>query len=180
METAVKTIWGVDPMHSEVEFKVKHLVISTVKGIFKEFSATIENEGEGFEKATFTFEANVESIFTNQSDRDNHLKSADFFDAANHPTLNFKSTSVTKKSQDTYKITGDFTIKGVTKSVELTAEFGGVATDPYGNVKAGFEITGIINRKDFGLTFHAVTEAGNIVVSDDIKLNVNLQFAKQQ
>jgi polyisoprenoid-binding protein YceI len=108
------------------------------------------------------------------------LKSADFFDVANYPTLNFKSTSVTKKSDDTYKIAGDFTIKGVTKTVELTAEFGGIATDPYGNVKAGFEITGTINRKDFGLTFHAVTEAGNIVVSDDIKLNVNLQFAKQQ
>jgi polyisoprenoid-binding protein YceI len=179
METAVKTIWALDLAHSEVEFKVKHLVISTVKGIFKDFSATIENEGEAFENATFTFEAKVDSIFTNQNDRDNHLKSADFFDVENHPTLNFVSTSVSKKSEDTFKITGDFTIKGVTKSVELTAEFGGIAKDGYGNVKAGFEITGTINRKDFGLTFHAVIEAGNIVVSDDIKLNVNLQFVKQ-
>jgi len=179
MSTLVKTTWAIDPTHSEVEFKIKHLVISTVKGIFKEFTGSVEVDGEDFSTAEFHFEANVDSIFTNQTDRDNHLKSADFFDVANFPKISFKSTAVAKKSEDTYAITGDLTVRDVTKSIQLTAEFGGVATDPYGNVKAGFEITGAINRKEFGLTFHAVTEAGNIVLGEDIKLNINLQFAKQ-
>ena len=179
MSTLVKTTWAIDPTHSEVEFKIKHLVISTVKGIFKEFTGSVDVDGVDFSTADFHFEANVDSIFTNQTDRDNHLKSADFFDVANFPKISFKSTAVAKKSEDTYAITGDLTVRDVTKSIQLTAEFGGVATDPYGNVKAGFEITGAINRKEFGLTFHAVTEAGNIVLGEDIKLNINLQFAKQ-
>jgi polyisoprenoid-binding protein YceI len=179
MSTLVKTTWAIDPTHSEVEFKIKHLVISSVKGIFKEFTGSVDVDGEDFSTADFHFEANVDSIFTNQTDRDNHLKSADFFDVANFPKISFKSTAVAKKSEDTYAITGDLTVRDVTKSIQLTAEFGGVATDPYGNVKAGFEITGAINRKEFGLTFHAVTEAGNIVLGEDIKLNINLQFAKQ-
>ncbi len=179
MSTLVKTTWAIDPTHSEVEFKIKHLVISTVKGIFKEFTGSVDVEGEDFTSAEFHFEANVDSIFTNQADRDGHLKSADFFDVTNFPKITFNSTAVTKKSDDTYMITGDLTVRDVTKSIQLTAEFGGVATDPYGNVKAGFEITGVINRKEFGLTFHAVTEAGNIVLGEDIKLNINLQFAKQ-
>ena len=179
MSTLVKTTWAIDPTHSEVEFKIKHLVISTVKGIFKEFTGSVDVDGEDFSTADFHFEANVDSIFTNQTDRDNHLKSADFFDVANFPKISFKSTAVAKKSEDTYAITGDLTVRDVTKSIQLTAEFGGVATDPYGNVKAGFEITGAINRKEFGLTFHAVTEAGKIVLGEDIKLNINLQFAKQ-
>jgi polyisoprenoid-binding protein YceI len=179
MSTLVKTTWAIDPTHSEVEFKIKHLVISTVKGIFKEFIGSVDVDGEDFSTADFHFEANVDSIFTNQTDRDNHLKSADFFDVANFLKISFKSKAVAKKSEDTYAITGDLTVRDVTKSIQLIAEFGGVATDPYGNVKAGFEITGAINRKEFGLTFHAVTEAGNIVLGEDIKLNINLQFAKQ-
>lgn len=179
MSTLVKTTWAIDPTHSEVEFKIKHLVISTVKGIFKEFTGSVDVDGEDFTTAEFHFEANVDSIFTNQTDRDNHLKSADFFDVSNFPKITFNSTAVAKKSEDTYTITGDLTVRDVTKTIQLTAEFGGVATDPYGNVKAGFEITGAINRKEFGLTFHAVTEAGNIVLGEDIKLNINLQFAKQ-
>jgi polyisoprenoid-binding protein YceI len=179
MSTLVKTTWAIDPTHSEVEFKIKHLVISTVKGIFKEFTGSVDVDGEDFSTADFHFEANVDSIFTNQTDRDNHLKSADFFDVANFPKISFKSTAVAEKSEDTYEITGDLTVRDVTKSIQLTAEFGGVATDPYRNVKAGFEITGAINRKEFGLTFHAVTETGNIVLGEDIKLNINLQFAKQ-
>ncbi len=179
MSTLVKTTWAIDPTHSEVEFKIKHLVISTVKGIFKEFTGSVEVDGEDFTTADFHFEANVDSIFTNQADRDGHLKSADFFDVVNFPKITFNSTAVTKKSEDNYTIIGDLTVRDVTKSIQLTAEFGGVAKDPYGNVKAGFEITGAINRKEFGLTFHAVTEAGNIVLGEDIKLNINLQFAKQ-
>jgi polyisoprenoid-binding protein YceI len=179
MSTLVKTTWAIDPTHSEVEFKIKHLVISTVKGIFKEFTGSVDVDGDDFTTAEFQFEAKVDSIFTNQADRDGHLKSADFFDVANYPKISFKSTEVTKKSDNTYTIAGDLTVRDITRTVHLTADFGGIATDPYGNVKAGFEITGAINRKDFGLTFHAVTEAGNIVLGEDIKLNINVQFAKQ-
>ena len=177
--TAVKTTWSVDPMHSEVQFKVKHLVISTVTGQFKEFSATIESAGEDFDGAKATFSAQIDSITTNNNDRDGHLKSADFFDAASHPTLDFESEKFIKTSESSYDIIGKLTMRGVTKEVVLKAEFGGIMTDPYGNVKAGFEIEGKVNRKDFGLNWSAVTEAGGVVVSDEVRLLLNLQFAKQ-
>ena len=173
------TTWSIDPTHSEVQFKIKHLVISTVTGQFNTFNGSLEATGDDFSGAKATFEASIDSISTNNADRDGHLKSPDFFDAANFPTLNFESTSFENKGGNDYKITGNFTIKGVTKEVTLDAEFGGIMTDPYGNVKAGFEITGKINRKDFGLSWSAVTEAGGIVVSDEVKLALNVQFAKQ-
>jgi polyisoprenoid-binding protein YceI len=173
------TTWSIDPTHSEVQFKIKHLVISTVTGQFNTFNGSLEAVGDDFSGSKATFEASIDSISTNNADRDGHLKSPDFFDAANFPTLNFESTSFENKGGNNYKISGNFTIKGVTKEVILDAEFGGIMTDPYGNVKAGFEITGIINRKDFGLTWSAVTEAGGIVVSDEVKLALNVQFVKQ-
>ncbi|WP_247233477.1 YceI family protein [Telluribacter sp. SYSU D00476] len=179
MEAAVKTTWAIDPTHSEIQFKVKHLVISTVTGSFKQFEGTVETEGEDFTTAQIQFSADVASIDTNQEQRDQHLRSADFFDAENHPKLTFVSTAVEKTGGDTYKITGDMTIKGVTKPVVLTAEYGGSMVDFYGNNKAGFEINGKINRKDFGLTWHAVTEAGGVVVADEVKLVINVQVAKQ-
>jgi polyisoprenoid-binding protein YceI len=173
------TTWSIDPTHSEVQFKIKHLVISTVTGQFNSFNGSLEAVGDDFSGSKATFEASIDSISTNNADRDGHLKSPDFFDAANFPTLNFESTSFENKGGNNYKISGNFTIKGVTKEVILDAEFGGIMTDPYGNVKAGFEITGKINRKDFGLTWSAVTEAGGIVVSDEVKLALNVQFVKQ-
>jgi polyisoprenoid-binding protein YceI len=173
------TTWSIDPTHSEVQFKIKHLVISTVTGQFNTFNGSLEAVGDDFSGSKATFEASIDSISTNNADRDGHLKSPDFFDAANFPTLNFESTSFENKGGNNYKISGNFTIKGVTKEVILDAEFGGIMTDPYGNVKAGFEITGKINRKDFGLTWSAVTEAGGIVVSDEVKLALNVQFVKQ-
>lgn len=173
------TTWTIDPTHSEVQFKIKHLVISTVTGQFNSFNGLLEAMGDDFSGSKATFEASIDSISTNNVDRDGHLKSPDFFDAANFPTLNFESTSFENKGGNDYKITGNFTIKGVTKEVTLDAEFGGIMTDPYGNVKAGFEITGKINRKDFGLSWSAVTEAGGIVVSDEVKLALNVQFVKQ-
>jgi polyisoprenoid-binding protein YceI len=173
------TTWSIDPTHSEVQFKIKHLVISTVTGQFNTFNGSLEAVGDDFSGSKATFEASIDSISTNNVDRDGHLKSPDFFDAANFPTLNFESTSFENKGGNNYKISGNFTIKGVTKEVILDAEFGGIMTDPYGNVKAGFEITGKINRKDFGLSWSAVTEAGGIVVSDEVKLALNVQFVKQ-
>lgn len=177
--TAVKTAWSVDPTHSEVQFKVKHLVISTVTGQFKDFSATLESDGDNFEGAKATFSAKIDSISTNNNDRDGHLKSADFFDAANYPILDFESEKFIKTGSSTYDIIGKLSMRGTTREITLKAEFGGIMTDPYGNTKAGFEIEGRINRKDFGLNWSAVTEAGGVVVSDEVRLLLNLQFAKQ-
>lgn len=176
--TETKTVWNIDPTHSEIQFKVKHLVISTVTGNFKSFDGRLEAEGDNFENADAYFEADIDSIFTNNEDRDNHLKSEDFFDAENYPKLTFESTSFEKTGDDTYKITGDLTIRDVTKEIELEAVHGGTVEDPYGNTKAGFEATGSINRKDFGLTWDAVTEAGNVVVGDTVKLQLNLQIVE--
>lgn len=166
-------------MHSEVQFKVKHLVISTVSGFFKSFEGTMETENDDFSGANISFALNIDSIDTNQSQRDEHLKGADFFDAAQYPQITFKSTSFTAEGDDEYKLTGDLTVKGITKPVTLDVEYGGQTTDFYGNTKAGFEVTGKVNRKEFGLTWDGVTEAGSIVVGEDIKLLINIQFAKQ-
>jgi polyisoprenoid-binding protein YceI len=168
------TKWVLDPMHSEIHFKIKHLVISTVTGSFKTFEGTATTDGDSFEGAQVDFSLDVDSLDTNQGQRDGHLKSAEFFDAEKYPKISFKSTSFTGD-----KLTGDLTIKDITKPVTLDVEFGGLATDFYGNVKAGFEVTGKINRKEFGLTWDGVTEAGAIVVGEDVKLIMNVQFAKQ-
>jgi len=175
---ATTTKWVLDPMHSEVQFKVKHLVISTVTGSFKKFEGTLETENDDLTGADITFTLDVNSIDTNQDQRDGHLKGADFFDAEKYPTISFKSTSFEKDGGD-YVLKGDLTIKDVTKPVTLIAEYGGVATDFYGNTKAGFDVTGKINRKEFGLTWDGITEAGSVVVSEEVKLIFNVQFAKQ-
>ena len=183
METAAATItkWVIDPMHSEVQFKVKHLVISTVTGFFRSFEGSMETDGDNFEDAKISFAIDIDSIDTNQSQRDGHLKSADFFDAEKYPQITFSSTSFKATGdEDEYKLTGDLTVKGVTKSVTLDAEFGGSADDFYGNTKAGFEVSGKINRKEFGLNMDVVTEAGSVVVGEDIKLMINIQFTKQK
>ncbi len=178
MSTETVTKWTIDPAHSEITFKVKHLVISTVTGKFTDFDASIETDNDEFENADISFEAAIESIETGNDDRDAHLKSEDFFNASEHPKMAFQSTSFKKTGDGEYKLTGDLTIRGNTREVELDAEYGGTVVDPYGNTKAGFDVTGKINRKDFGLTWSAVTEAGSVVVSDEVKLNLNVQFAK--
>jgi polyisoprenoid-binding protein YceI len=171
------TKWGIDPTHTEVQFKVKHLVIATVTGFFKKFSGSIESATDDFDGATASFSLDVNSIDTNQADRDAHLKSPDFFAADQYPTVDFKGT-IKKVSGNDYKLTGDLTMRGTTKAVELSAEFGGIMVDPWGNTKAGFEINGKVNRKDFGLNWSAVTEAGGVVVSDEVKLHLNVELAK--
>jgi polyisoprenoid-binding protein YceI len=174
-----KTVWTIDPTHSEVQFKVKHLVISTVTGNFKEFQGGLESNDEDFNGGEAHFEASIDSISTNQADRDNHLKSADFFDAENHPKLTFRQGKIEKTSNNEFTLNGLLSIRGVEKPVSLKAELGGIMDDPYGNRKAGFEISGKLSRKEFGLNWNAVTEAGGIVVGDEIKLQLNTQFVKQ-
>ena len=175
---ATASKWVIDPLHSEIEFKVKHLMISTVTGRFSEFTAKVDSENADFSDASITFSANVASINTGNEQRDGHLKSSDFFSAEQFPTLDFASTSF-KKYEDGYALNGDLIIKGITHPVVLHVEFSGIQIDPYGNTKAGFELTGKIKRKEFGLTWDAVTEAGGIVVSDDIKIACNIQLVQQ-
>lgn len=172
------TKWVLDPAHSELQFKVKHLMISTVTGSFNEFSAELTTDSEDFEHAAISFKAGVSSIDTGNKDRDGHLVSADFFNAEEFPSVSFVSTSF-KKADGDYKLEGDLTIKGVTKPVTLNVEFGGTAQDPWGNIKAGFTISGKINRTDFGLTYNAALETGGVMLSEDVRILGELQFAKE-
>jgi len=175
----METNWKVDTMHSEVGFKVRHMMISNVSGSFGSFDAHATTAGDDFTTAQLSFNADINSINTGVADRDGHLKSADFFDAESHPALTFTSTGITKINNETLEIAGHLQIKGQTHPVVLKAEFAGIAVDPYGQTKAGMTLSGSIKRSEFGLTWSAVTEAGNIVVSDDIKLGAELQFIKQ-
>ena len=175
--TAVKT-WVIDNAHSEVHFKVKHMMVSTVTGSFDEFEGTVTTDGDDFTTANISFSAKTASINTKIAQRDDHLRSDDFFNTEAYPNLTFVSKSFSSEGGD-YKLFGDLTIRDVTKEVALDVEFNGIAVDPYGQTKAGFEITGAINRKEFGLKWGAVTEAGSVVVADKVKLDVNVQLLLQ-
>jgi len=172
------TKWVIDPAHSELQFKVKHLVISTVTGSFKTFSGEVVSDTDSFENGKVSFNIDVNSIYTNQEQRDEHLKGTDFFDAATFPAISFESTSFTKASGDDYTLAGNLTMKGVTNPVEFNVEFGGSEKDNYGNVKYGFEVSGKVNRKEFGLTYNALTEAGGLALGEDIKVLANIQLVK--
>ena len=173
------TTWKLDPTHSEVQFKVKHLMITTVTGYFKQFDLEVDTEGNDFTKATrIEFSADVASIDTNNQQRDTHLKSADFFDAEKFGQIRFLGRNYETNGEEG-RLHGDLTIRGVTKSMTVNVEFGGIVVDPYGQTKAGFTVSGRISRKDFGLTWNAVTEAGQVVVSDDIRIHCEIQLVKQ-
>jgi len=174
-----KTTWVIDPSHSEIAFKVKHLMISNVKGSFSEFSGQVVTDGDDFSTAEISFQINPASISTGVADRDGHLKSPDFFDVENFKEIEFTSGKLTKTGDDEFSLSGNLSIKGVSQPVKLGVEFGGLMTDPWGNVKAGFNINGKINRKDFGLTWNAALEAGGVLVSDEIRLNLDVQLLKQ-
>lgn len=179
METATQTKWAIDPTHSEITFKVKHLVISTVTGKFNEFSGSLTQNGETLENAAIEFGAEIDSIATGVADRDNHLKSDDFFNAAEYPKMTFVGKGFTKTGEDNYQLTGNLTIRDVTKEVTLEVTHGGTVVDPYGQTKGGFEIVGTINRKDFNLSWSALTETGTVVVSEEVKLELNVQLVEQ-
>lgn len=174
-----KTNWKIDPMHSEVLFKAKHLMITTVTGQFKAFDLNVETEGDDFTKASsISFTADVDSLSTNNEQRDGHLKSPDFFDAASHPKVIFEGTKMEGTGSD-YKLHGNLTMRGTTLPIVLDVEYSGIVTDPYGQTKAGFTVDGKVKRKEFGLMWDAVTEAGSIVVSDEIKIHAEVQLVKQ-
>jgi len=172
--------WIIDHTHSEIQFKVKHLMITTVTGYFKTFNLEVETENEDFTTAKkIDFTADIDSITTNNEQRDTHLKSADFFKSDEHGKLKFEGKKYEKGADGDYILTGDLTIRGITKPVTVHVEFGGIVVDPYGQTKAGFTVAGKISRKDFGLTWNAVTEAGQVVVSDDIRIHCEIQLVKQ-
>lgn len=176
----MNTLWKIDPAHSEIQFKVKHLMITTVTGYFRKFDLTVETEDEDFtqaKKIEFTAEAN--SIDTNSEQRDTHLRSADFFDVEKFGQVRFTGKTLERSGED-YILNGDLTIRGVTKPVSVKVHFGGIVVDPYGQTKAGFEVEGKISRKEFGLVWNAMTEAGQVVVGDDIRVLCEIQLIKQQ
>lgn len=173
------TKWVIDPTHSEIGFKVKHMMFTNVSGKFSKFDATIESENNDFENATIEFTGAVDSITTGNADRDTHLLSADFFDAAQFPELKFSATSFTKVNEGEYELVGDLTLHGVTKSVKLSAEYSGLLTDPWGNAKIAFSLDGKINRKDWGLNWNSALETGGVLVGEEVRLVIELQFIKQ-
>jgi polyisoprenoid-binding protein YceI len=174
-----KTKWVLDPTHSEVTFKVKHLMITNVKGEFRQFSAEINTAGADFANASIKVAIDAASIYTNNTDRDGHLRSADFFDVEHFGELTFQGTSFKPAGDENYKLTGILTIKGTSKEVVLDVEFGGVNKDPWGNEKAGFSVSGKINRKDWGLNWNAALETGGVLVSEEVKIFAEVQFVKQ-
>lgn len=177
-EVITKQQWAIDPAHTDVQFKVKHLVITTVTGTFQSFSGSVASENDDFDQADVSFSLEIGSISTNNADRDAHLKSDDFFNAETYPQITFNNGILTKDSSGDYTLTGDLTIRETTKKVSLDVEYGGTVKDPWGNTKAGFEISGKINRKEFGLTWNATTEAGGVLVGEEVKILINVQLSK--
>jgi Uncharacterized conserved protein len=178
MKAQTKTKWTIDPSHSKIGFKVKHLMISNVMGNFREFEGQVTTNGNDLSTAVISFSLNSSSIDTEMADRDTHLKSADFFDAGNYPKITFSGSGLKDLGDNLYELTGDLVIKGVTKKVVLPVEFGGLMTDPWGNMKAGFSIGGKINRKEWGLNWNAALEAGGVLLSDEVKIICDVQLVK--
>jgi polyisoprenoid-binding protein YceI len=168
-------LYQIDPLHSDIGFKVKHLMISTVNGCFQKFNATMETSTEDFSDAVIKFECDVDSIYTNIQDRDSHLKSADFFDNETYPKITFASTSV-EKTGESYVVKGNLTIKDVTREIELAGSYNGNDVDHYGQTKYGFELEGKISREDFGLTFNIAGGKGSALIGNEIKLQISIQM----
>ncbi len=178
MKTKGKTKWSIDPSHSKIGFKVKHLMISNVFGNFREFEGEVITDGNDFTESVISVSIKSNSIDTEMSDRDNHLKSADFFDTENYSEISFDGSGLKSLGSDKYELTGNLSIKGIKKQVLLLVEFGGLMTDPWGNLKAGFSVDGKINRKDWGLNWNAALEAGGVLVGEEVRITGDIQLLK--
>jgi polyisoprenoid-binding protein YceI len=174
-----KRKWLIDADHSDVQFKIKHMVISNITGAFNNFQGGATTDRSHLEDAEVHLSVDVNSIDTNQELRDAHLRSADFFDTAQFPHIDFKSLYFRKIKGDKYSLTGNLTMKGITKPVELLAEYGGTVVDPNGKAKIGFEVTGAISRWEFGLSYNAVMEAGGFMLGEEVALFANIQLVEQ-
>lgn len=173
------TKWALDPTHSELGFKIKHLMISNVSGSLKSFEAEVETHGVDFTTAQINLSADMASISTNNDQRDAHLRNSDFFEVEKYPELKFTSTRAEKIDSDTFTLFGELTLKGVTRPVKLTVEFNGVTKDPWGGERAGFVVTGKINRSDFGINFNAALETGGVMLSEEVRIFSEIQLVKQ-
>jgi len=173
-----KSKWTLDPTHAEIQFKIRHMMISWVTGSFKQFNAEVETDGDDFTTAVVNFTAQVNSISTNNEQRDGHLKNGDFFDAETYPEIKFKSTELQRIDEENYQLEGVLTVRGISKPVVLKADFGGIIQDPWGNIRTGFTIDGKINRKDFGISFSMVSETGGILLGEDVTIHANVEFVK--
>ncbi len=171
--------WSIDPVHSQIQFSARHMVISKIRGEFEQFESWLETQGEEMTDAEAFFSAVTGSVNTGNKMRDDHLRSESFFKSEQFPNLTFKSTAIEKKNETDYVLKGDMTIRDVTKPIELAVEFGGIVTDPYGLRRAGFSISGKLNRKDYGMTYNDLIETGGAVVSDEIKLDLHVEFTHQ-
>lgn len=173
------TKWSIDPAHSEIQFKVKHLMITTVTGHFSKFEGEAETEGNDFSTAKILVKIDAASVSTGNEQRDGHMKSADFLEPEKYPDLTFRSSRLEKTAgTNSYDLSGDLTIKDVTRPIKLAVDFGGMEKDPWGNTKAGFTVTGKLNRKDWGLNWNAALESGGVLVSDEVKIACEVQFVK--
>lgn len=172
--------WQIDASHSHIGFSVKHMMIATVRGQFKTYTGSLELNTEDLTRSSLSGEIEVSSIDTREPQRDDHLRSADFFDAANHPKILFKSTQIEQVEGNEFRITGDLTIRGVTKEIVLEAEYAGIHKDPWGNTRTGFTVTGSLNRKDFGLSWNAALETGGVLVGEKVKLELEVEAVLQQ
>lgn len=172
------TKWALDTAHSSVDFSVRHMMIAKVKGSFKSFNATIEADPTDLTTATIEFTVDLSSVDTRNEDRDNHLRSADFFDVENNPTMTFKATNIVKTGEGEYDVTGDLTLRGVTRPETFAVSFEGTGKDPWGNEKVGFNAEGKIKRSEYGLTWNAALETGGVLVGDEIKVALEIQAAK--
>ncbi|QAY67638.1 YceI family protein [Paenibacillus protaetiae] len=174
-----KTNWVVDAAHSSVDFYVKHMMIAKVKGTFHQFDASIEADLEDLANASIAFNIDLNSVDTRNADRDNHLRSADFFDLDNYPALTFRSTGIVRNSDGEYDLFGDVTLHGVTRSETFALSFEGSGRDPWGNEKAGFSASGVLRRSDYGLSYNAVLETGGVLIGDEVKFTIDVEAAKQ-
>ncbi|HRC32209.1 MAG TPA: YceI family protein [Bacteroidia bacterium] len=173
------TNWALDPSHSHVGFKVKHLMFTNVNGTIGKYNVTVESGSDDFNDAQFAFTAEVNSISTGEAARDGHLMGADFFNAEKFPQINFKSTSFKKVSEGNYELVGNLTMLDVTKPVTLAVEYAGMMKDPWGNIKTAFAISGKINRKNWGLTYNAALETGGVLIGEEVSINAEIQMVKK-
>jgi len=177
--SAQKTKWSFDKSHSKVQFDISHMVIAEVSGQFQDYSGTVLSDKDDFSDAKIDFSIDVKSIDTDDEKRDQHLRSPDFFDAANYAKITFKGKSMKKVGKNKYKLTGDFTLHGVTKTITLDVTYGGTVKDPWGNIKAGFKITGVINRTDFGLKYNSIMDSGGLLIGEDVTITCKVELIKK-
>lgn len=177
--TALTGDYAIDPAHTRIGFVARHAMVTKVRGAFNDFAGTAHIDGENLDRSTVELTIQVASIDTRNADRDGHLRSADFLGLEEHPEITFRSTEVTWTGDEAFDLTGDLTIKGVTRSVTVPFTFEGQATDPFGNARVGFEGSTTINRKDFGLTWNAALETGGVLVSDKIVLEFEVSAIRQ-